>query len=378
MRRGRATGLLALLLFASVPALAFAFLDLVFDRGDVYPPFSSLRSDPLGTRAFYEAVAAQPALEVSRLYTPLPAGASAKETVALFIGLEGGSWGATGPDELAGAETFLRAGGRLVLGFLPVTADPHLERGTTPEEGKGGKAEIPSRERWGAALRFVTGAPVEAARRLGGDPSLPAALPWRSGLRLELRGGAWTALYAIDGAPVAATRPFGRGTIVLLSDVSLLGNGSMRKERSVAFLASLVGDRTRVVFDETHLGVESQQGVMTLIRRFRLTGVVLAALLVAVLFVWRRATSLLPRRDDLEAGQRVSGRDSFEGLVRLLARGIPVSRLLPAALEEWSRTAGEPTEEMRRLAADARSASDVPAAWAAICRASSRRKETHA
>src|SRR5262245_62292683 len=40
--------------------------DLRYDVGDVYPPYSSLRSDPLGTMALYEALAKLPGLEVQR------------------------------------------------------------------------------------------------------------------------------------------------------------------------------------------------------------------------------------------------------------------------------------------------------------------------
>ena len=42
-----------------------------FKGGDVYPPYSSLRTDPLGVKAFYEALSELPGLHVRRNYTPL-------------------------------------------------------------------------------------------------------------------------------------------------------------------------------------------------------------------------------------------------------------------------------------------------------------------
>ena len=42
-----------------------------FSRGDVYPAYSTLRTDPLGAKAFYESLAHVDQLEVSRNETAL-------------------------------------------------------------------------------------------------------------------------------------------------------------------------------------------------------------------------------------------------------------------------------------------------------------------
>lgn len=367
MRRSRLAALAALLLAAAVPAGAFVFLDLVLSRGDVYPAWSSFRSDPLGTRALFEALARQPGLAVSRLHGPLPAGGDAAGTVVLVLGLPAAGWEGAATADAAEAEAFLRAGGRLVLAFAPVAAEPAPEPGPPPRRQRSSRKERVAR--WGVTFRLdEASAPVVPARRQTGDATLPEVLSWRSALRLEPSAGGWSVLYAAGGRAVVASRPFGRGTLLLVGDASLTTNEAVRRERAAAFLAALVGDRRTVLFDETHLGVASQDGVMTLVRRHRLTGVVLVVLALFGLYVWRSATSLLPRRDDPAAAQRVSGRDSFAGLVRLLERGIPVSRLLPAVLAEWGRAGGRPTDEMARVAAGARRAADLPAAYAALCR----------
>ena len=36
--------------------------------GEVYPAYSSLRSDPLGAKALFESLSEQPGLDVTRLY----------------------------------------------------------------------------------------------------------------------------------------------------------------------------------------------------------------------------------------------------------------------------------------------------------------------
>src|ERR1700681_1474792 len=38
------------------------------ETGEVYPPYSTLRSDPLGSKALYESLAALPGLSLERLY----------------------------------------------------------------------------------------------------------------------------------------------------------------------------------------------------------------------------------------------------------------------------------------------------------------------
>ena len=64
------------ILFAIFFAVLFAaglteiFL-LRFESGEVYPEYSSLRSDPRGTRAFFESLSLVPGVEVRRHMQPL-------------------------------------------------------------------------------------------------------------------------------------------------------------------------------------------------------------------------------------------------------------------------------------------------------------------
>ena len=48
---------IAAMLLAAVFLAAVSYLMVLrFESGDVYPVYSSLRSDPLGTRAFYDSL----------------------------------------------------------------------------------------------------------------------------------------------------------------------------------------------------------------------------------------------------------------------------------------------------------------------------------
>ncbi len=58
---------LVVLLLALLLGVIQLFL-LRFQAGDIYPAYSSLRSDPLGTRAFYESLAKFDHLNIQRNY----------------------------------------------------------------------------------------------------------------------------------------------------------------------------------------------------------------------------------------------------------------------------------------------------------------------
>src|SRR6266436_2519249 len=94
------------ILLASVAALAFGIIELFelrFEVGDVYPAYSSLRSDPLGTMAFCESLKMMPGLSVRRDFT---AGNRLPEDLFKEI------------------QAFLADGGRLAITFFPATARP--------------------------------------------------------------------------------------------------------------------------------------------------------------------------------------------------------------------------------------------------------------
>ena len=58
-----------LVLLGCTAAFAFGLVQLFqlrFEVGDVYPPYSSLRSDPLGAMAFYESLEKLPGVSVRR------------------------------------------------------------------------------------------------------------------------------------------------------------------------------------------------------------------------------------------------------------------------------------------------------------------------
>src|SRR5580704_16608482 len=90
-------GLAALLLVLFVwGAEQVALMPL--QAGEVYPRYSSLRSDPLGAKALYESLAALPELQVSRLYKQRPV--LDAETALFVLGVDPESWSSITEDVL--------------------------------------------------------------------------------------------------------------------------------------------------------------------------------------------------------------------------------------------------------------------------------------
>ena len=368
---------------------------LRFERGDVYPAYSSLRADPLGTKAFYESLDALPGISVDRFYQmshKLPPGAG---RTLLFLGTAPGALGLVPEAEAKDLESFMAKGGRIVISLPPANVKPWFEqrrekreqkkKQKTKEPGKPGEkdASKPARkrraseegdfkmvslaERWGVKFDYhplprTSEGDYESVivnRRDG--QQLPALLVWHTALWFDQLGKDWRVIYARDdslrgirhtqtppdsesliprGEPVLIERPFGNGSLVLSADSYFLSNEAMRKERHPQLLAWLVGASGTVIFDETHLGVEDDPALASLIRKYRLHGVVAGLVILAGLFVWKNSVSFVPPHEESAAdgGEVVAGKDSAAGFVNLVRRGIPARDLLGVCLAEWKKS----------------------------------------
>jgi hypothetical protein len=130
---------------------------------------------------------------------------------------------------------------------------------------------------------------------------------------------------------------------VLAADTYPLSNEGLREARHPELIVDLVGPARRITFDENHFGVSETGSVTQLMRRYRLQGAIAVLIVVAVLFLWRSASSLLPPRESgdalASAKGAVAGRDSLDGMAALLYRGVPEKQLLDTCFNEWSKTA---------------------------------------
>ncbi len=153
----------------------------------------------------------------------------------------------------------------------------------------------------------------------------------------EISDEHWQVLLRLDGEPVLIERQLGQGSIVLTTSSFFLSNEAMLRDRQVSLLAWLTGSPSRLIFDEFHHGLRSQESIAGLLRNHNLHGVIIILLLLAFLFVWKNSSSLLPRSSSQEkpAHHRI-GRDQFEGMVNTL-RLHPPKNLIATALQQWEK-----------------------------------------
>ena len=284
------------------------------ETGEVYPPYSSLRFDPLGARALYESLGEMPDLAVERLYKPRTT-LSGSGAAILVLGVDPASWAEVNEKTIEEYEKLMANGGRLVVAFLPVRAPAK-----TFESGKS------LNSKWDIRLAY---------RETTGRTSDGKAIPRDSALYF-IAGPEWKTLGQRDSAIVE--RNLGGGTVALVADSFFLSNEGLRQARDAALISRVIGASRRIVFDENHFGVVETGSVTKLMRKYRLEGAVAMLALVAVLFLWRNASSFLPPRETQSSGP-VAGRDSLEGLSALLRRGVPEKDLMNTCFAEWNKTA---------------------------------------
>lgn len=333
---------------------------LRFEVGDVYPAYSSLRSDPLGTMAFYESLDALPGISVRRDHSSANKLPEGRGTTYLHLAARTTDWDELPVEQWKEMDAFLLSGGRLVITFYPETDQPfrpvstRTQAGRSPAQKQGKqKKSRPAEpryqseavsERWGVEFDYRqraagdTGAyePVEVKRR--GDLPFPPSLAWHSATVFTNLNQAWSAIYTRGTNPVVIERRFGKGTVVMATDSYFLSNEALREDRQADLLAWFVGTNARVLFDEAHHGIMDTSGVATLVRNYRLHGLAAGLLVLAALFIWKNSFSLVPPHAVEKPAGHVAGKDAAAGFVNLLRRNIRADDVLAVCFAEWTKS----------------------------------------
>jgi len=337
-----AGAVMALLLLFFVGGVAHLFV-LRFESGDVYPAYSSLRSDPLGTRALYESLENIDSLSVSRNYHLLKSITYEPQTTFFYLATsaDGFNWV---PKELIDAfDRLTQSGGRLVLTFLPVTKN--FERKADKSSVKNKDLQVQIKEHWGIAAAFKDILPVKEEKYLAVEAranreDLPPVISWHTNLYFDLFDDAWHTLYSYEGRPLIVERPFGKGSILVCADTYFVSNEALWSERHPQLLVWLIGGHSNIIFDEAHFGIYKQPSVAQLIGRYRFHWFFAALAVLALLFVWKSAAYFVPpAADDAPDGADVvSEKDYTQGLIALLRRNIAGNQILQVCAKEWVQT----------------------------------------
>ena len=299
--------LILILVIGGVWALVRLF-EISTAGGVIFPAYSSLRADPSGTKALHDALARLDGYRVERSFQPWPA-FRANDAAVLILGESAHSWRMPNEVTLTDYETRAAAGTRLIVALEGDSGLPPL----TPNLRKRNLLA----DRW--KLR------IEAAKN--GKGTVFARLD-----------GSWKVLVETDGETAAVERQFGSGNVVLLNDSFPFSNEALQLHRDTTLLLRVLGDRRRVVFEESHLGTVLTGSVGQLLRRYKLETAALTLVVLAILFLWRSSSALVPARED-DSSTSIQGRGEEEALASLLLRGITPGNAAGVILGIWRKSA---------------------------------------
>ncbi len=289
----------ALCFAAALAAAAVYLFNLQFAAGDVYPEYSTLRTDPKGARLLYDSLAALPGVTVERNYRALE---FLPDGVTVFlVAVPAPGFGKNSEPYLRSIEQAARRGNRMVvtLNLPPDAKLPEFEA---------------LNDRWGVSLALA-----DQVRR----HSLYFA---------DARG--WTPLYRTGSQLMAIERSFGSGSIVLFAGSDDFTNLAAVSGEHLYLITLAIGSHSHIIFDEQHLGIAESGSVVALARRFHLLGVALGLALFAALLLWRNGVDFPPPAP-VPPAARLTGRTAHAGLITLLRRHIPPRDLAGICWQEW-------------------------------------------
>ncbi|MDR3555506.1 MAG: hypothetical protein P4L55_12190 [Syntrophobacteraceae bacterium] len=350
------------LLFALFAAGVSSLLLIRLKAGDMFPVYSSLRGDPLGVEAFYEALEMMPGISVERNYRSLSDSSDGPpgRVTLFYLGLD--------PDFLKNSpsgvadelESLAKKGARIVLSFRSQPFGGKTRPGKFTDRdfqkagkklqksgGKESKADQPTKsagQKWEVSVALapsVKGLESDSFTAHLEEPveGMPPGIPIHTALYFKNSGAAWRTLYAAQGRSVLVERPMGAGSMVLLADSYLLSNEAMLNHRLPGLLCRLAGPGRLMVFDEYHLGIAKSPGVVSVARRHRLHYLFFGLIVVAGLFLWRNAVPLVPPKPSAGDSVHYLQMDQTDGLVHLLRRNIGTDKLIEVCLDQWEKSA---------------------------------------
>lgn len=357
----------------------FRIFSIRFAAGDIYPPYSSFRSDPLGCRALYDALIHTGDITVNRSVTPLHRVKGLENVTILVPGLGANDLSSSLPQAWFDAiDALVKHGARLVLCSVPSRFEKKQETKKTPpvkkkpqikpEKADKRKAGVKTEKIkdkkpaeinkdtgedeepypvkqvnlskvWGFEDDYAdhaegTAEPVAKYKRAHGL----RAQSWHTSRYFTKLAKAWKPVYTMDGKVVLMERAYGKGSLVLSTDTYFMSNEALRNEANPRLLVFLTGANTQVIFDEAHFGITMEPGIAGLVKRYGLQGFAWAGLLFCLLYIWKNASYFVPPREEDEI-RDASARDQASGLASLYKRHIKDDDLLSVCIDEWEKTA---------------------------------------
>lgn len=307
-----------------------------FAAGELYPEFSTLRTDRMGTRLLYESLGKLTGITVERNFLPMEFLPRDGATLVM-LGVKPMQVNWNDGLLLQSVDKIAARGNRVVLAmYLDPDGEPlkqeDLDRKETVQAKGKRKVETPP-----------LGSMWKVRLRLDLDPKTHHPLYFDQADGWRVREAAGTKMLAIE-------QDSGRGSVLLMAESAEFTNGSTVDLDRLADICGALGPNRRIVFDEQHLGIAESGSIVGMVRQFRLMGLAFGLALCAALFIWKNAAGFPPPAASRTV-DRFSGRTSHAGLVTLLKRHIPPGDLAAVCWKEWlSTNRSQATPEVRQRA----------------------------
>lgn len=353
MLRNRTAAIFLLVLITAVLlAGTWHLMAMRFRSGDVYPPYSSLRTDPKGCKALFDTLEHLPSITVRRHYAGIEDLDSQLGSTVFILGIR-----PYGLRNMGQRIDRLAAGGTHVVVSIEKQYLGHWEsngkiRKDTPDKDIPWEPE-PENEpdadekkqgAWDFEIKISTTEPndkskYEASLALK-TTDLPLRISLTSPVYFDTSQDKWREIYTFEDGPVMVQRTIGQGKVTLMTGSYPVSNEALKWELHPDFLSWLLSDAGDVVFMESHLGVLEAKGLMTLVRKYRLTALLFSFALIAMLAVWKNAIPLVPFSGEVDLGSAhfISEKDQFSGFVSLLKRNISPGNIIRICYEEFEKS----------------------------------------
>ena len=125
----RHSKIITILLFIILSLFIYGVVRLFtmrFEKGDVYPVYSSLRTDPLGTKVFYESLNTLNGISTTRNYRAFSQLDDNEQATIFYFGAHSGLLHSMDKGDVESLETMIAKGSRFVILLYPAYQTPKL------------------------------------------------------------------------------------------------------------------------------------------------------------------------------------------------------------------------------------------------------------
>ena len=346
-----------LLLGGALIAGTWGLYSMRYRGSDIYPAYSSFRTDRMGSKLLYESLDNISEYSVKRNFRPLDeiTQANIRKTTLFVAGTSPHLFGIK--ENFKELNDFVLSGGRAIVSFTPLensqsdtkcskcgkvinkkkVKKKKIKKGKTTPLKK--SCSVNSEKNFGAELCSITRAlklPAEA--KATGAFYLPSIQVFSKNY-FKMNNTAWKVLFTLRGKPVIIEREYpGGGSLILCADSYFFSNQYLAEKSGAKLLLHLIGNRRKIVFDETHLGAVKSLNVIYLAKKYNLYPFILAAAVTLLLFVWRS----LSRPCDVPDNSTVATEDqdsinefSDSSLVNMLKSNYSAREIMQACWDEF-------------------------------------------